>query len=101
MSTMRAHAEAQQNALLDPGVHAPAGGGCRVRLGGAHASLVQRGLEFARRAGMLVRVGGGLVLVEPLDFSLQRARSPIRPAASSTFSMRARLAALGGTRGKR
>src|ERR1035441_5544674 len=37
-----AHPEAEQNALLDPGVDSPAGGGRRVRFGGANAGLGQR-----------------------------------------------------------
>ena len=37
----RAHAEAQQNSLFDPAIHAPARGRSGVRLGGANAAVVQ------------------------------------------------------------
>ena len=75
--------------------------GFRGRLGGADAALVERGLESLEEAEMLVRVDGGLLVEKALDFSLQRARSRSRPAASRTFAMRARLAGLGGAIGRR
>ena len=54
----RAHAEAEQDSLFHPAVHAPAGGSCGVRLGRANLSGVQSLLEAPEK----LRVLGGIKL---------------------------------------
>ena len=71
----RAHAEAQQDALFHPGIHAPAGAGFGARLRGAYAAFVERGFEPLEQEEILVGVDGWFLVEEALDFSLQGTRS--------------------------
>jgi hypothetical protein len=67
----RAHPEAEQHALLDPGVHAPAARGRSVRLSGTHLAPVERFLEALEQAEMLLRVRLRLLVEQRFDVSLQ------------------------------
>src|ERR1039458_9332328 len=80
-----AHAETEQNALLHPGIDAPAGGRVAVRRRRARASFIQCGFKFGEEAEMGVGVSGGLLVVEPFDFSLQPARSLAGPGSPALF----------------
>ena len=55
----RAHAEAEENSLLDPGVGAPAGGRGRIGFGGADRAAIQGVLEIGEEGVVLRRVAGG------------------------------------------
>src|SRR3974390_1081102 len=58
----RAHAEAEENSLLHPGVGAPTCRRTGVRFGGAHLATVQRGLERLEKLEMflLIRSRGAI-----------------------------------------
>src|ERR1700722_16302530 len=71
-----AHAEAEQAALLAPGVDAPAGGRRGVGLGGADVSVVELGLERPKKPEVVVAIVGGHAVVERFDFRLQFESSP-------------------------
>src|SRR5579871_1143981 len=95
-----AHAEAEQNAFLYPGVHAPAGLCRLVRLSRANLAAVQRALEGLEKLEVLGGVSGWFVVKKLLDLSLHarsgwRACRVIRePSRSSLDSLR-----LAGTSG--
>ena len=97
-----AHAKAEQNAFLHPGIHAPSGFGGRIRFGGANLARVQRLLESLEELEMFVGVGLRMFVEQLLDLSLHaRSGRPADPSVSSTFSIFARLAGLGGHIGSR
>src|ERR1035441_1156529 len=62
-----AHPEADQNALLDPGVDAPARSRSGVRLGGADAAGGQRNEELREQVAIVCLVSGRLLLEEACD----------------------------------
>src|SRR5437764_12995994 len=66
---IHAHAEADENALLNPRVDAPAGDGGSIGLGGANLSLGQTNQESGEEASVFECVAGGLAFEELFDFS--------------------------------
>ena len=60
-------AEAEEDALLDPGVHLPAGGGGGVGLGGAGLAARERLAQLREGRARRVPVGGGARREEALD----------------------------------
>src|SRR5581483_5113374 len=75
----RAHAEAEQNAFLDPGIHAPSGFCGGVGFRGADLAGAQTSAEIEEEAEIVFAVGRGFGVEEALDLSLH-ARSG-RPEA--------------------
>src|SRR5437773_10474248 len=71
----RAHAEAEQDAFLDPAVDAPSAFRIWVWLGRAYRASIQSIFEALKQAKMIVGVGRGFSVEEVLDLSLQRAPS--------------------------
>ena len=98
MSTIAAHAEAEQDALLHPGVHAPAGAASRRparRRGSRPAfSAALKSCEEARSALPCMSAG---LSSKSCSISACNGHPPAasRPTASSTFSIFARLARAG------
>src|SRR5690606_21854922 len=101
-----AEAKPEENALLDPDVHAPAGGRGRVRFGGANLAGAQAALQFEERlARRLARRGRPFAEQGSNSFGQCRhARASAttgRPNARRAERIRSCAAGPGGTSGRR
>ncbi len=102
-------AEAEQDALLDPGVDTPAGGGAGVGLGRAHLAARERFAQLGKRGPRLAVARGSACREELLDTRAQpgerlahawTAAGAALTAASTRASL-SRVSARGGTIGSR
>ena len=104
-----AEAEAQEDSLLDPGVHLPAGGGNGVGLGRAGLAARERLAKLDERRACRIPVGGSARGEQPLDavaqgeegFAHARAPAGTRPTPASTRRSLSRVSGPGGTIGNR
>ena len=102
-------AEAEEDPLLDPGVHLPAGGGDGVGLGRAGLAARERLAKLDERRACRIPVGAGARGEQPLDtvaqgeegFAHARAPAGTSPTPASTRRSLSRVSAPGGTIGSR